>query len=145
MENIALDQGWRTYGTHQSLLSWIFYFYCPTSVSIFWRMCVYADISDCVEVVYEVPLLPNKYASETFWHKSVAAQSGDWVFIAGAPAIGQTFDNGENVLHCSFQTGSSSSPRCFHVFFLIVFLEDTFTRYVLHCALIIYYAWIIMR
>jgi hypothetical protein len=29
-------------------------------------VCVYADISDCVVVVCEVPLLPNKYASETF-------------------------------------------------------------------------------
>jgi len=33
---------------------------------------VYANISDCIETLYGLPLLPNKTASEPFLHKSVA-------------------------------------------------------------------------
>jgi len=47
---------------------------------------VYAHISDCVEAVYELPLLPNDTASETFLHKLGAVRSGDWIFITGAAA-----------------------------------------------------------
>jgi len=34
----------------------------------------------------ELPLLPNKIASETFLHKSGAVRSVDWIFSNGAPA-----------------------------------------------------------
>jgi len=43
-----------------------FYFFCLTSNSI----CVYIHMSDCVEIVHELPLLPNNAASETYLHKS---------------------------------------------------------------------------
>jgi hypothetical protein len=52
-------------------------------------MCIYVQyilISDWSEIVYELPLLPNHTASETFLHKSGAVQSVDWVFIIGVPA-----------------------------------------------------------
>ena len=61
-----------------------FYFFCPISVSISWRTCVYIYISDCVESVYELPSLPNKTASETFLHKSGAARGVGCIFIIGA-------------------------------------------------------------
>jgi cytochrome bd-type quinol oxidase subunit 1 len=36
--------------------------------------------------VYELPLLPNNTASETFVHKLGAVRSAGWIFISGAPA-----------------------------------------------------------
>ena len=52
------------------------------------NMCIYTDISDCVETVYELPLLPNNNtASETFLHKSGAVRSVDWIFIIGPSLI----------------------------------------------------------
>ena len=50
-------------------------------------MYVCIHISDCVENVYELPLLPNHTASETFLHKSEAVRIIDWVFITGALAL----------------------------------------------------------
>jgi len=49
------------------------------------NMCIYAQ-TDCVETVYELPLLPNNSASETFVHKSGAVRSVDMIFIVGVPA-----------------------------------------------------------
>jgi hypothetical protein len=42
---------------------------------------------------------------------------------------GRIRDIGQNVLQSSFQTGSSSKPSYFHIFFLIAFLEEAFVRY----------------
>ena len=89
-----LDQGEQTYSMHAQNGTWkdslacgihccpnfFFYFFCTTSISVFWR------ISDCVETVYELLLLSNDTASETFLHKSRVVQSEDWIFIIGAPA-----------------------------------------------------------
>jgi hypothetical protein len=36
--------------------------------------------------VYELPLLPNNTASETFLQKSEAVQRVGWIFITGVPA-----------------------------------------------------------
>ena len=33
-------------------------------------MCVYTHISDCVQTVFELTLLPNNTGSETLLHKS---------------------------------------------------------------------------
>jgi hypothetical protein len=41
---------------------------------------------------------------------------------------GQIHDIGQNVLQSYFQTGSSSSSRYFHIFFLIASLEEAFIR-----------------
>jgi len=54
-------------------------FLCPTSAS-------YIRIFDGVETVYELPLLPNNTASETFLHKSGAVRGVDWICIIGEPA-----------------------------------------------------------
>ena len=62
----------------------------------------HTHISDCLEILYELPLLPNNTASETLLHKSGAVRSVDWMFIIGAPAwrrlgeyitLGKTFYN----------------------------------------------------
>ena len=50
------------------------------------NVCVYIYVSDCLEVVYELPLLPNNTAGEPFVHKLGAVGSVDWIFIIGVPA-----------------------------------------------------------
>jgi hypothetical protein len=62
-----------------------FYFICPTSIPILWITCVHTHVSDCVETVYELPLLPNNTASEKFLHKSGAVRIVDRAFIIGMP------------------------------------------------------------
>ena len=49
----------------------------PTSFSTF---------CDCVATVYELPLLSNNTARETFLHISGAVRIADWIFITGEPA-----------------------------------------------------------
>ena len=49
-------------------------------------VCIYTHTSDCVEIVYELSLLPNNTANETLLQKSEAVRSADWIFIIGAPA-----------------------------------------------------------
>jgi hypothetical protein len=57
------------------------------SGSIYSEEYVYnTHVSDVVGIVYKLMLLPNKSASETFLHKSVAVRSVDWIFITGASA-----------------------------------------------------------
>ena len=55
-----------------------FYFFCPTSASLCCEEYVYIHIFDCVEIAYELPLLPNNTASEIFLHKSGAMRSVEW-------------------------------------------------------------------
>jgi len=64
----------------------IFLNFFAQSAPLYCEEYVYIHISDCVEIVYEVPLVPNNTASETFLHKSGAVRSVDWIFIIGAPA-----------------------------------------------------------
>jgi len=54
-------------GTHCRLKIYFFY---PTNVSVLRRICAYIHVPDCVVTIYELPLLPNKTAGETFLHKS---------------------------------------------------------------------------
>jgi hypothetical protein len=50
---------------------------------------------------------------------------------AGLVVTGRIRDIGQNVLQSSFQTGSSSSPTYFLIFFLIAFLGEEFIRNVI--------------
>jgi hypothetical protein len=49
------------------------------------NLCIYTNV-DCVEIVSELPLLPNKTGNETLLHKSGAVRSVDLDFLTGAPA-----------------------------------------------------------
>jgi len=49
-------------------------------------VCIYIHIPDCVEILYELPFVPNNTASETFLHNWGAVGRVDWIFIIGAPA-----------------------------------------------------------
>ena len=61
---------------------------------------MYIHISDCVKIAYELPLLPNNTASETFLHKSGAMMSVDW--DAGVAVTGRIRDIEQNLLQSSF-------------------------------------------
>jgi hypothetical protein len=52
-------------------------------------VCVYDNthISDCVQTVYKLLLLPNNVASETFLHKSGAVRSVDFVDLFHLPTL----------------------------------------------------------
>jgi len=67
-----------------------FHFPCPTSVSIFWRICTYIHISDCVQTVCELPLLLHNTAVK-FYGQIGAVRSVDRIFIVGAPAWANTW------------------------------------------------------
>ena len=63
---------------------------------------------------------------------------------AGVAVTGRMRDIGQNVLQSSFQTGSSSSPSCFHIFFCIAFLEEVFIRNIIQQLYYAFYSIIIV-
>ena len=96
------------------------------------RTCIYihTQISDTVQTVYELPLLPNNAAVKHFYTNRSGAKC--WLDIyrwgAGLAATGRIRDTGLNVLQSHFLTGSSSSSSYLHILFLITFLKDVFVR-----------------
>ena len=114
-------------GIHCCPIFFFFYFFCPTSVSILWTHgCTHT--SACVDIAYESPSLPNKTSSEIFVHKAGAVRSVGRIFINWVPDLAMSRRIGKNVLQSSSQTGSSSSPSYFDIFFPIGFLEEAFIR-----------------
>jgi hypothetical protein len=88
------DLGWRCL-----VLSQIFISFAPLA-SLCWKdMCIYKRV-DCVEIAYELPLLQNNIASETFLHKSGAMQSVDRG--PGLTMTGRVRNIERNVLQSSF-------------------------------------------
>jgi hypothetical protein len=76
---------------HRERLSWHaafiavpFFISFARPASLYCAKHVYIHISDCVETVYELRLLPNNIASEIFLNKSGALRSVDWIFITEA-------------------------------------------------------------
>ena len=63
----GLEKTWHAAFTAVTL----FYFFCPTSISILWRICGYiythTHTSDCVKTLYELLLLPNNTAVKHFY------------------------------------------------------------------------------
>ena len=106
-------------------------------------ICVqYIHISDCIQTVYEVPLLPNNTAVKHFYtnRSDVKCQLDIYHWGAGLAVTGRIRDIGQTVLQCSFKTGSSSSPSYCHILLLIAFLDDAFIRnIILNYALIVQY------
>jgi hypothetical protein len=60
------------------------------SASLYCEEYVYIHISDCVDIVYGLPLVPNKTASETFLHKSGAVRRVHMIFIIGGAGLAMT-------------------------------------------------------
>jgi hypothetical protein len=87
-------------------------------------------------IVYELPLLPNDTASETFLHK-IGSVVKCWLDIycwgAGPVVTGRIHDNGQNVYNLLFKQEVAVAP----VLFLIAVLKEVFIRIILYSALII--------
>jgi len=91
-----LGKGWQTYvwrdqnGTRKDLLgtrhSQLYQFSSALLASMCCETYVCKHISGCIEIVYELPLLPNNTTSETLLHQSGALWSFDWKLSFGAPA-----------------------------------------------------------
>ena len=111
-------------------------FYLPSRpASVCCEKCIYIyihiHISDLIEIVYELPLLPNNSASETFFNKSGAVRSVDWISIFGMSAwwwLGEYVTLDKTFYNLIFQQEVISAPSYFHFCFLITFLEDAFIR-----------------
>ena len=68
LDNIAVDQAWWTCGMWHSLLHPPLLLFCPISAStILCRTYVYIHISDYIETVRELPLLPNNTTVKLFY------------------------------------------------------------------------------
>lgn len=88
---VPLHKGWRfndtqkeLLGMRHSLLPHIFL--CLTSMSVLYRICVYKQLSDCLEIVYELPLVLYNVTSETFLHRSGVMWGVYHIFIIEVPA-----------------------------------------------------------
>ena len=73
-------------GTRHSLLCQFIFTSFARPASMCCEEYVCTHISDCVEIAYELPLLPNNTASETLLHKSGAVRTVYCIFIIGASA-----------------------------------------------------------
>ena len=109
-----------------------YYFFWSITVFILWsiHVCVHIHISDCVETVYELPLLPKNTAIETFLHISGAVRSVDWIchWDANLAMTRRIRDIRQNVLKYSFQTGRSSSSSSSSSLLLSCFLPYCIPR-----------------
>ena len=92
----------------------LYFFLCPTSVSILRRICVYiypyltAYRLYMNYVCYQITLQRNIFT------QIGALRSVDWIFIVGALALrwlGECMTLGGTFLQSSFVTGGSSSPQ----------------------------------
>jgi hypothetical protein len=70
-----LVQGWQTYGMrflwHAAFTAvqiFLFFFF-TRSASLYYEEYVYIHVSDCIEIVFELLLLPNNTIAETLLHK----------------------------------------------------------------------------
>jgi hypothetical protein len=83
---------------------------CPNSFISFARpasLCcekyvyIYMNVSDRVEILCGLSLLPNNAANTIFLHRSGAVRNGDWIYIyhwgAGLAVTGRICDTVQNV------------------------------------------------
>ena len=127
----SVTQGWRRLCVRHSLLSIFLNLFCPTRLLQMWKWCVYIHTSDCVETVYELPLLTNNTESETFLHKSRAVRSVDWIFIVGVKIwrwLGEYMTLDRTFYSLLFKQETVAAPSYCHIFFFIAFLEEVLIR-----------------
>jgi len=94
-------------------------------------VCVYVYISECVQILYELPLLQNNTVNETFLHTSGRARSVDWIFFFGAPAwwqLGEYVTLGKTFYNFLFEQEAAATPSCYHIFSFFAFQEKAFIR-----------------
>ena len=135
-----LGQSWRNYGTREdflgtrhSLLSHFFSISLTRLASVYFEEYVYnTDISDCVETVFELPLLPSNMILQWNIFTQIGSGAQCWLdiyhWVADLAVTGRIHVTGRKVSQSSFQTESSSSSSYCHIIFLIAFLEKDFIR-----------------
>ena len=83
-----------------------FYLFCPSSISILWRICLYVDISDSVQTVHELPLLANSITLQWNLFTQIRSGSNCWPDIyywgTGLAVTGRIYDIGQNIFTFSF-------------------------------------------
>ena len=134
-------QGWQTYGTHSqngtqkdfhgarhSLLSQFSLISLPDQrVYILKNTCIYTHT---YLTVYTLYMNYRYYQIKLQWNilTQIGSSAKCWLDIyhwgAGLEVSGSIQDIGKKVSQSPFQTGSSSSPSHFQIFFLIAFLEE---------------------
>ena len=101
------------------------------SVYIYIYVCVCVCVWDCIQSMYELPLLPSNVASETLCTQ-IGSAAKCWLDIyhwgPGLVVTGRIHDIGQNVLQSSFRGGSSNTPSYFQIFLLIALLQEAFIR-----------------
>jgi len=92
-------------------------------------------LSDCVDTVYELLLLPNNNAVKHFYTNRSGVKCSLDIYRCGAglAVTGPIHDIGQNIIQSSFQTGSSSSG---HIYFLTAFLEEDFIRNIIQTLIV---------
>ena len=108
-----------------------FYLFCPTSVSIVLKICVYMHMSDRVQTVYELPLLPNNITLQ----RNILSKSEECEVLTGCLSLGRR-PGGDwaNTWHWTarftvfFCNSKLWQPSYCHILFLIAFLEEVFIR-----------------
>ena len=106
-----------------------FFFLCLTR-SVLYRMCVYKHISDCIEILYKLPLVLYNMTSETFLHRSGVMWGVYQIIVIGVPAwlwLGK-YMTLDKTFYSLCKAGISSSFSHFKIFFLITFLKEAFIR-----------------
>jgi hypothetical protein len=96
-------------------------------IYIYIYIYTYIHTSDCMKIVFELLLLQNNTASETFFYANwIGAKCCLPIYYwgAGLAVTGRIHDIELNVLQSSFQTEISNSRSYFKIFFLIAFLEE---------------------
>jgi hypothetical protein len=121
--------------TEFTAVSFLFYFVFPFDqlLYIVKNMCIYTRVCS-VAIVYELLLLPNKTASETFLHKSGALRSVMTGYLSLWRRPGGDWTNTwlwTQYFTVFFSNKNSSSPSYVRIFFLIAFLEKAFIRNIL--------------
>ena len=110
---------------HFFLLSQFFFIYfVPANFSV---SCMYIYILDIAEIEYQLTLLPNKTASETFSHKSGAMRSVPTGYLSlGRRPVGDWVNTWHWMKSFTvfFSNRSTYCPRYAIFFPLIAFLED---------------------
>ena len=90
----------------------------------------YTHISDSVQTVYELPLLPNNTVVKHFCTNRSGAKCWPDIYHWGAGLVvtGPMRDIGQKVLQSAFGIGSGNSHSYCHILFLMAFLEEAFIR-----------------
>jgi len=95
------------------------------------NMCVYIHISDCVQTVHKLPLLPNNTAVKHFYTNQERCEMLTGHLSLGAPAwrwLDQCMTLDRTFYNLCFKQEAVAAPSYCHIFCLIIFLEEAFIR-----------------